>query len=318
MEQSSAEEKPLSELRQIGQVVTDMERTVDYYSSLGLGPFRMLDKVDFINTTLRGSPNQFKARIAVAQLGQVQLEVIQITEGESSHREFLQEKGEGLHHLGFLVRDRQSAAAGFAAKGVVALQSGEMTRGGGFTYMDTAGIGGVVFELAEPPPRPQSQRPAERPAGQSAVQSSLFAEPKHVGMLVTDLDRTVAYYSSLGMGRFRAFEMEFADATPQSRFSSTFKVKVAFVRLGRVQLELIQLLEGYSFHRDVLQRRGEGLHHLAFEVADVDQEVANFTEKGGSLLQSGKFPGGGWAFLDMESIGGMAIELMQLPAQPSR
>lgn len=90
--------------------------------------------------------------IRVAQVGQVELELIQPLEGESIYKEFLEKKGEGLHHLSFFVHDIDEEEARLTKQGFKALASGRRP-GGGFTYFETDRVGGVVMELIQRPLR---------------------------------------------------------------------------------------------------------------------------------------------------------------------
>ena len=145
----------LPEVGQIGIVVRDLEKTVDYYlSTFGIGPFKIVE-VEYYEATFHGRPGPLKIRIGLARMGQVTLELIEPPEGEGTHREFLENRGEGLHHLGFYVPDVDSEAAKFQEQGIEVIQRGRRV-GGGYAYMDTEKVGGVIFELIERAPRPPS------------------------------------------------------------------------------------------------------------------------------------------------------------------
>jgi len=148
---SKAEKSPFSDIKQVGIVVKDINKAVDYYSSLGIGPFRTLPSGNapvYTDKKLRGKEAEFTMEIRLAQVGEVELELIQPLEGESIYKEFLEEKGEGLHHLGFFVDDIDEEEARLAKQGIKALASGRRP-GGGFTYFETDRIGGVIMELIQ-------------------------------------------------------------------------------------------------------------------------------------------------------------------------
>lgn len=137
----------LPELGHIGVVVRDVERAAEYYTStFGIGPFKIFD-YRFENGTLYGRPASFKLKLGFARMGQVMFELIQVLEGETIYKEFLDKKGEGLHHLGFYVSDIDERLEAFARKGIGVIQ-GARYPGGGFAYLDTERVGGVIFELA--------------------------------------------------------------------------------------------------------------------------------------------------------------------------
>ena len=136
-------------------------------------------------------------------------------------------------------------------------------------------------------------------------------------MVVKDIEKTVQhYYEAYGIGPFRVFEAQFSDKTLRGR-PAEFRLKIAMHRVGGVQLEFIQVLEGDTVYQDIIDKKGEGLHHLGFFVNDLDKHVARLAEQGISVIQSGRFDGGGFAYLDTEAIGGVVLELIQWPARPS-
>ncbi len=131
---------------QIGIVVRDIEKAAEYYTStFGIGPFSIID-VDMEGVLLRGKPISTKIKAAFAQSGPIQIEFIQPVAGENIYTEFLADKGEGLHHLGFQIDDMDSTLATLAQEGIEPVfykNLGFMA----FAYLNTDTIGGVMFEL---------------------------------------------------------------------------------------------------------------------------------------------------------------------------
>jgi methylmalonyl-CoA/ethylmalonyl-CoA epimerase len=137
----------LPQVGQIGVVVKNVDRVVEFLqATFGLGPFR-IQEAEAPNVWDRGEEKRIKARLAFAMLGQVELELIQIIEGESVHLEFLREHGEGLHHLGFQVKDFQAKLEQAKAMGFKVLQTGPWGRF--YAYLDTRERGGIIIELIE-------------------------------------------------------------------------------------------------------------------------------------------------------------------------
>lgn len=133
---------------QIGVVVEDLERTIAFYeSAFGIGPWDIRE-VGAPNVWDRGEEKFIKARLGFATLGQVEIELIQILEGDSMHLEFLREHGEGLHHVGFFVKDFAAKLEQAQAMGLQVLQKDPF--GQAYAYLDTRQPGGVIFELIAP------------------------------------------------------------------------------------------------------------------------------------------------------------------------
>ena len=152
MENIMKEPSPFSKFDHVGVVVRDMDRAVEYYQSLGIGPFEPLN-VAIAEKRLRGKPaDHAKAKGRLARIGQIKLELIQPVEGESLSKEFLENKGEGVSHICFSVDDIEEEAAKLVKKGFKIISSVKFLNGGGNVYFDTGRVGGVLLELIQWPP----------------------------------------------------------------------------------------------------------------------------------------------------------------------
>ena len=149
MKESETEKSPFSAIRQVGVVVKDVDKFVEFYSSLGIGPFESSYYPPVVEKRIRGELASYKTKTRVVKMGQVDLEVIQPLEGESAQRAFLESKGEGVNHLAFFVDDLEKEVAKLTKRGLKVIQSGKMASGGGFAYFDTAAIGGIILELTQ-------------------------------------------------------------------------------------------------------------------------------------------------------------------------
>lgn len=145
----------LPKLGQVGVVVKDLKKAVEYYTStFGIGPFEIIEnwscKRAWINEK---EVNPFKFKIAVADLGSVMLELMQVVEGETPHREFLETHGEGLQHLGFYTENYDEWKSYAKEKRMEIICEAEMedkVRGKRRAfYMNSSKIGGVLFEILE-------------------------------------------------------------------------------------------------------------------------------------------------------------------------
>lgn len=101
-----------------------------------------------------------------------------------------------------------------------------------------------------------------------------------VGVVVRDVEKTAQFYSSLfGIGPFKIYEF-----TPDHYWyhgvETHFRQKQGKAMLGEVELELMQPLEGPSPFMDFLKARGEGLQHIAFNVANYDEVYDRLVKAG--------------------------------------
>lgn len=148
MKKNKAEQSPFSKFTHVGVVVRDMDKAVEYLSSLGLGPFESFNpSVPLKEMLLHGKPADGELKISNAKIGQVGIELLQPVKGESSHKEFLDSKGEGIQHLAFAVDDLDLEVAKLTKQGFKVLTSGRW-EGGGFTYLETE-VSGIIIELVQ-------------------------------------------------------------------------------------------------------------------------------------------------------------------------
>jgi 4-hydroxyphenylpyruvate dioxygenase-like putative hemolysin len=88
--------------------------------------------------------------------GALEFEMIQVLEGETAHKQFLEEKGEGMQHLGFVVDNYDEWIDHLETQGISVLMNAETyVEGEGHiraAYMETDKIGGILFELMEVKP----------------------------------------------------------------------------------------------------------------------------------------------------------------------
>jgi hypothetical protein len=99
--------------------------------------------------------------------------------------------------------------------------------------------------------------------------------------------------------------------TEYKRKSTPARAKIVFMKLGQVTLELIEPVGGPSTWRDQLDAHGPSLHHIAFEVKGMAEEVAGLADHGLPLLQRGDYEGGRYAYLDGQPHLGAIVELLE-------
>jgi methylmalonyl-CoA/ethylmalonyl-CoA epimerase len=141
MEKQEARELKLESIDQIGVVVRDIDKVIESWSKLlGIGPWNSTE----METTDRAG-RKAKTRLAFANIGPLQIELIQSVEGKTFYTDFLEKHGEGIHHLCVRVDDLDATTANLGKKGVKLL----FGRRGRFAYMDTVNPGGVMFEFSQ-------------------------------------------------------------------------------------------------------------------------------------------------------------------------
>ena len=155
---------------QIAMVVKDLDETVRQYNELfGIGPwqFYTYEKPLVKNMSYHGKPADYGMRIALSYFGTSRIELIEIKEGNSVYRDFIEKHGYGVQHLGFLVDDMEEAIAQAREAGLEMTQDGSgfgLDGDGHYAYLETEDILGITIELIERPKRrhePEKIYPAD-------------------------------------------------------------------------------------------------------------------------------------------------------------
>ena len=147
----------------------------------------------------------------------------------------------------------------------------------------------------------------------------LLPECWHIGIVVKDLEKIIDFYTkAFGWGPWERFTADFPHATVRDKPAS-YKGKRVLVQLGGVALEIGEPGEGESVQKEFFNNKGEGLHHLAFYVDDIEEEVAKLEGLGIEILQSAKDEDGKYAYvyLNTEATGNIILELNRRPAPKS-
>ena len=150
MKTNGSRKSPFANVHQIGVIVANMDEAVAFYEELGIGPFQELKGTATIERQVYGKPApDVSNRVSTAQMGAVQFEIVQPISGRSVQREYLERRGEGVNHLGFLVDHLDEEVAQLTEKGFQVISSGKTIDGGASAYLSTDKIGGVIFELIQ-------------------------------------------------------------------------------------------------------------------------------------------------------------------------
>jgi methylmalonyl-CoA/ethylmalonyl-CoA epimerase len=139
---------------QLGFVVPDLEQAASHWARLGVGPFFLLEHIDFAEVRYKGEPTRFDMSVAVGQWGPVQVELIrQYDAVPSIYTDFDGSRAGGLQHLGVMTDSVADHLARLAAEGIEPVQSGSTANGIRFAYVNTDGLPGAhpggMIELIE-------------------------------------------------------------------------------------------------------------------------------------------------------------------------
>jgi methylmalonyl-CoA/ethylmalonyl-CoA epimerase len=129
----------------------------------------------------------------------------------------------------------------------------------------------------------------------------------HIGIAVPDLEAAVA-----------AFEQLFGTGPSSIEEVADQKVRTAFFTAGDTDLELLEPTSADSPISNFLAKRGAGIHHVCFEVEDIERALADYRARGVRLIDSTPRIGAHGkriAFLHPKSTGGILVEICQVAHQ---
>ncbi len=131
----------------------------------------------------------------------------------------------------------------------------------------------------------------------------MFEKIHHIGIAVKNLENSMKFYEDI-----LNFKIKYIEELKEN------KVKVASFKIGDVNIELLEPLTDDSPIKSFLDKRGEGIQHIAFLVKDINKTLEELKEKGVSLID--EKPRGGShntkiAFIHPKSTFGVLIELVE-------
>ena|SRR5689334_15073242 len=126
---------------------------------------------------------------------------------------------------------------------------------------------------------------------------------EHIGIAVKNISESV-----------KLFETLLDTSSYKTEVVESERVTTAFFKVGESKVELLEASAPESAIAKFVEARGEGLHHIAFEVKDIEKEMARLKEKGFQLLRDKPFRGADnkmVCFIHPKSCNGVLVELCQ-------
>ncbi|MGE8204443.1 methylmalonyl-CoA epimerase [Heyndrickxia sp. NPDC080065] len=125
----------------------------------------------------------------------------------------------------------------------------------------------------------------------------------HIGVAVHSIDEVLSFYTET-----LSFECLHIEEVPSEN------IRVAFIDAGNVKIELLEPLHESSTVAKFIEKRGQGIHHVAFGVNDIEARINELKHKGVRMIQDNPKPGAGGAqvaFLHPKSGHGVLYELCE-------
>lgn len=131
----------------------------------------------------------------------------------------------------------------------------------------------------------------------------MLSKINHIGIAVKSLEEAATFYrDNLGMTFKGTEEVE------------EQKVRVAFFQIGETKIELLEPTAEDSPIAGFLEKNGSGIHHIAYEVDDIEAAIAKLVADGARMIDKSPRPGAHGAriaFIHPKSSGGVLTELCQ-------
>ncbi len=127
----------------------------------------------------------------------------------------------------------------------------------------------------------------------------------HIAIAVHNLEEAAKFYRDM-----LGLQLENVEVVKEQ------KTKVGFFPIGETNIELVEPTADDSPLVKFLETKGPGIHHVCFEVEDIDREVKTLINRGAHLIDKDPRPGAHHtrvAFLHPKGTGGVLIELSQKP-----
>ena len=138
-------------VRQNGYVVKDIHKAMSHWTEvLGIGPFYYIERVPVENFKYRGESSNVEMSVALANTGDLQIELIeQRNDAPSMYRDFLSQGHEGLQHLAYWSINFEEDLKNALSLGYTIGQEGEIGTPGKFVYLETESHPGTIIELSD-------------------------------------------------------------------------------------------------------------------------------------------------------------------------
>jgi methylmalonyl-CoA/ethylmalonyl-CoA epimerase len=138
--------------------------------------------------------------------------------------------------------------------------------------------------------------------------------PSQICVVVHDLKTTAKLYQQfMGLDKFVFPEIHYDNIEYRGQPSQGYW-EMAFARMGPLELELAHPIKSPTIYEDFLNQHGQGLHHLGYDIQNLDESIERAKSLGLDVLMSGRTSKGGFAHLDTEKHLGTIVELIQRPA----
>lgn len=310
-EQSTGIPECYSHVDQVLWVVSDMDAALEKYKELGFSQFADMGATVVVSEKVGAKS---KIRWVRANLGGAHINWIQPLDGDSRFHEFQKTKGDGamsLVHRFTGKKELNSELKRLAAMKIDVVDKVTISA-------DDATVKFVLMNTAE-----EGKYTLGFTYGDEGGESfgELLAENRHSMKLnqyafaIRDPDPVSAFWKQIGLPELEIRYPELGDPKYYGEVADHELIQ-GWQRHGTIAYEWCIPVKPPIVYEDHIQLHGEGIHHLAFSVDDMDQVLDDFTSRGfvvsmgGTWGETGQPGSGRYEYIDLEEAGGLTMELL--------
>ena len=136
----------------------------------------------------------------------------------------------------------------------------------------------------------------------------------HIAIVVNDIQNVLENYCRLF--RLEKPNVKRTGATKDAKVEyrglpTLTRAKQSFLQFGNLRIEFLEPDENNSTWREYLDKHGNIVHHIAFDVDNMEEALGILQEEGMALIQKGSYNGGRYAYIESEEKLGVMLELLQ-------
>ena len=295
-------------------IVEDLRTVKKNWQQLGFDQVKEEGDVTLLSK-FSGEGESVKARMAIGIMDTLRVIWIQAPKRGNPFSDYMRNSKEGVYSLVYSVENKKSLkeeAQRLKELNITILDNLEIrTSRGKFSYylFNTAREGKYTLGFLLEEEARRLFDPGMDGTNKYHLKFSQYA------FAVADEPDVSDFWYDFGLPEFTVTHDSLSDKIYYGK-QGVFDVKLGWQRHGSIPFEWCIPLKGPSVYDDHIKLHGDGFHHLAFETADIDTVLADYTAKGFVISQSGGWgekgrPGSGrFAYLDPKGLGGITIEIL--------
>jgi len=309
--QEAEDNSQYNKVDQVLWVVSDIGNVMHHWTELGFDQYKDLGEV---NAELLKSHRQARLKLVKACLGGANVTWIQPLEGESVFSDFHKDYGDGAMSLVHRFPDLKSLKRELkrmSAIGIDVLEEVRISTNQGtmhYFLMDTRKEGKYILSF--------TYGDADLDLMQDLTDGNRHnMRLSQYAFAIRDAAPVSAFWEKVGLPAFEISHPELSD-TKYYGEPVDHKLIQGWQRHGTIPYEWCIPVKPPIVYEDHINRHGEGIHHLAFNVDDMDAILDDYRSRGYIVSMGGTWgekdkPGSGrYEYIDLENAGGLTMELL--------